>query len=227
MPQVDMPLYQFKKIIKKHIAQYGVPTEVSLQGEGEPTLHKDFFEMAEIVKQLGSVPYTITNGTNLHPESFLPNFEKIGVSIDTLNSKLAEKIGRYNLPRVLSLVEQLRPHMQIIVHTVAIANDLPDVARYCEERGLHHIVQPLQTKPDYSYRYQHMPLKFHRPEPFACRFLHEPLMRYYDINGEEMPCCFIKNSSELPSLQNMKNMENQQQTPKVCRGCQFGVIDYR
>lgn len=224
MPQGDMPFDQFKSILKKHIAQYGVPLEVSLQGEGEPTLHKDFFAMADMVKHEGSEPYTITNGTFKHPENFLTSFRSVGVSIDTLDAGFAREIGRYNLPRVLSFVEDIRTHLQVNIHTVAIAKDLPDIARYCKERGLRHIVQPLQTKQDYSYRYQHIPLKFKRPQPFSCSFLRDPLMRYYDLNGTEMPCCFIKNSAELPGLKEMQAMESRHVTPVVCQGCHFGII---
>lgn len=39
MPQADMTLAGYTSILDGHIARYGVPQVVSLQGEGEPTLH--------------------------------------------------------------------------------------------------------------------------------------------------------------------------------------------
>ena len=95
---------------------------VSLQGEGEPMAHRDFWRMAERVTQLGKVPYTITNGSLMrHPQRLADAFEAIGVSIDTLDAVEAERIGRLRLPRVLKNLERLLAHMsaeRVIVHTV-------------------------------------------------------------------------------------------------------------
>jgi len=90
MPQVDMSFELFEQRLQEHIAKHGVPTEVSLQGEGEPTLHRDFFRMAERVRDIGSVPYTITNGTHKYPERFIGLFPRLGVSVDTMNEEEAE-----------------------------------------------------------------------------------------------------------------------------------------
>jgi wyosine [tRNA(Phe)-imidazoG37] synthetase (radical SAM superfamily) len=49
MRQGDMPYDTFTALIDRHIATYGLPKVVSLQGEGEPTLHHDFLRMAEFV----------------------------------------------------------------------------------------------------------------------------------------------------------------------------------
>src|SRR5581483_11858571 len=85
MRQGDMPFGTFKDLLGCHVARNGVPSRVSLQGEGEPTLHHDFFRMAEYVRALGSTPYTITNGTYKHPERFVGLFPRVGVSVDTLD----------------------------------------------------------------------------------------------------------------------------------------------
>jgi len=223
MTQADMSMEKFKEIITSHVRQYGVPPQISLQGEGEPTLVKDFFNMAAVVKDIGSEPYTITNGTHKHPERFIPLFNRIGVSVDTLDAAFATKIGRHNLPRTLEFIEQLRRHIPITIYTVAVAKDIPNIAQYCRDRGLKHIVQPLQRKPDYSYRYQKLTLEFERPEPFSCSYLRNLQMRYYDYNGKKMPCCFIKNGAQAPAIEEMQAMEQKQEMPEVCRGCHFGV----
>ena len=115
--------------------------------------------------------------------------------------------------------------MQVIVHTVAIADDLADVVEYCQKRGLPHIVQPLQAKPDYRYRYPHFVLPLERTKPFACSYLRQPLKRFYNLDGVEMVCCFIKSSRDLPGLEAMQIMERHQHMPDVCSGCQFGLVD--
>jgi MoaA/NifB/PqqE/SkfB family radical SAM enzyme len=61
MRQGNMPYDTFTALLDQHIATYGVPKVVSLQGEGEPTLDHDFLRMAEFVRDRGATPYTITN----------------------------------------------------------------------------------------------------------------------------------------------------------------------
>ncbi|MHB8815045.1 MAG: radical SAM protein [Steroidobacteraceae bacterium] len=131
MPQGDMPFATFTELLDQHIARHGPPTIVSLQGEGEPSLHHDFFPMAERVRAVGSTPYTITNGTYKHPDRFAGLFPRVGVSIDTLDASVASQIGRYNLPRVLEFVEALVPYAEIVIHSV----DHPPIARCCARRS--------------------------------------------------------------------------------------------
>jgi MoaA/NifB/PqqE/SkfB family radical SAM enzyme len=60
MRQGDMPYDTFTAPLDQHIATYGVSKVVSLQGEGEPTLHHDFLRMAEFVRDRGATPYTVS-----------------------------------------------------------------------------------------------------------------------------------------------------------------------
>lgn len=223
MVQADMPFRLFETILDDHVSQYGVPEEVSLQGEGEPTLHKDFFAMAKRILQIGSKPYTITNGSFSRPESFWGLFSTIGVSLDTLNPETSEKIGRLNLSKTLSFIQEVRKRVHVNVYTVAIAPDVRRISEFCRVHGLKHIVQHLQAKPDYRYRYEDKSTRFSRPEPFSCRFLRDPVMRYYNLDGVVMPCCFIKNTTDLPPLNVMEDMESRRIMPKVCSGCHFGL----
>lgn len=73
-----MPYETFKTLLTRHVDAHGIPDVVSLQGEGDPTLHHDFFKMAEFAKQLGSRRYTITNGTHKHPDRFVDLFPQVG-----------------------------------------------------------------------------------------------------------------------------------------------------
>lgn len=220
MPQRDMSYEVFCRLLDGHVATYGVPPTVSLQGEGEPTVNRDFFRMAAYAKEIGSVPYTITNGTYKEWREFLPLFRAIGVSMDTLDEREAEKIGRFNLPLVQRFIENLAPHLSVIVHTVALTRDnVGAVAQWCRERHLRHVSQPLQSKPDYQYRYPQLVPKLPREKRFSCSYLHNDRMRYYDLNGTEMPCPFIKDTSRYPGLAQMHRMQEEGRRPLCCTGC--------
>lgn len=221
MPQGDMPYETFIHLLNQHVANHGVPATVSLQGEGEPTLHKDFFRMAEHVRTVGSTPYSITNGTCRHPERFIGLFTRLGVSIDSLDGAAAAKIGRHNLPRVLSFVDALAPHLGIVVHSVYHPLHTPRVAGWCKERGFQHIIQPLQRKADYSYRYLPSETAPVAQGRFSCTYLEQARMRYYSLDGREMPCPFIKDTSKFEGMDVILGHQENGTLPKCCTGCRF------
>jgi MoaA/NifB/PqqE/SkfB family radical SAM enzyme len=221
MPQQDMSLAQYLSIIESHVKRYGVPHQISLQGEGEPTINKAFFEMAAHARRIGSEPFTITNGTYKYPEHFAESFTAIGVSIDTIDPKEAERIGRYNLPRVLEFVETAASHMKVTVFTTVTTASVHDVAAWCRQRGLPHIAQPLQTKPDYQYRYPQHVVVHKPPRLYRCAFLDQDAMRYYAVDGTEMPCCFIKDTSRYVPVADLRQRLMMRQVPHSCKGCRY------
>lgn len=221
MRQDDMSVEAFNAILQRHIERHGVPQVVSLQGEGEPTLHKAFFDMAASVRSLGAQPYTITNGSYRHPEHFIGAFSKIGISIDSLDESVAATIGRYNLARVKAFAAELSKHMGIVIHSVAHPNHTPAIAAWCDENGYAHVVQALQTKPDYSRRY---PEALEIPPSngrFSCDYLAQPKMRYYSLDGLEMPCCFIKDANTFDGLPAMLSQQEAGIWPRSCIGCRY------
>lgn len=223
MRQGDMPYEMFTQLLERHICAHGVPDVVSLQGEGEPTLHHDFFRMAEFARSLGARPYTITNGTCKHPERFIGLFPEIGVSVDTLDDSAGNKIGRYNLPRVLAFMEALAPHAKIVVHSVASPEHTPRIAGFCRRKGYQHMVQPLQTKPDYSRRYSTLQSRPAMSEGhFSCSYLSQTRMRYFNLDGVEMPCCFIKDANQYEGMQAMLAHQQAGTWPHPCLGCRHG-----
>ena len=223
MNQGDMPYDDFERILDKHVARYGVPEEVMLQGEGEPTLHKRFFDMAAKVQSIGSIPNTITNGTYKHPKQFFESFRDVGVSLDTLDERTAERIGRSALQRVIRNIEILAESVRVTVYSVAIAKDLHAVRQFCRERGLRHFVQPLQTKPDYARRYPDFPISGgSRRGEFWCGNIAYPLKRYYALDGTELPCCYIKDLSLFNGYEEMAAQAARGVTPDVCTGCLHG-----
>jgi MoaA/NifB/PqqE/SkfB family radical SAM enzyme len=222
MRQGDMPYDTFTALIDQHITTYGVPKVVSLQGEGEPTLHHDFIRMAEFVRDRGATPYTITNGTYKHPERLVGLFPEVGVSIDTLDESAAREIGRYNLPRVLSFVEALASHATIVIHSVVHKEHTPPIAAWCRRYGYRHRVQPLQTKSDYSRRYHSGPLPRAAQTRFSCGYLAHPRMRYYTLDGLELPCCYIKDTSAYEGMAAMIRHQQAGTWCKCCAGCRYG-----
>jgi MoaA/NifB/PqqE/SkfB family radical SAM enzyme len=221
MRQGDMPEEAFNAILQRHIEQYGIPEVVSLQGEGEPTLHKAFFDMAAKVRSLGAQPYTITNGSYRHPEHFIGAFTKLGISVDTLDESVATTIGRYNLARVQAFAAELSQHLRVVIHSVAHPEHTPSVAAWCQENGYAHVVQPLQTKPDYSHRYPQSLAIPPSTGRFSCEYLARPKMRYYNLEGMEMPCCFIKDTDTFDGLSAMLRQQEAGTWPRSCTGCRY------
>jgi MoaA/NifB/PqqE/SkfB family radical SAM enzyme len=224
MRQGDMPFEMFSDLLQRHVSTHGVPRVVSLQGEGEPTLHHDFIRMAELVRSVGARPYTITNGTYKHPERMVGLFPQVGISVDTLDDEAGRKIGRYNLPRVLSFIEGLAPHTTIVIHTVASKEHTPRVAQWCKQKGYVHVVQPLQTKPDYTRRYRPDSQQPSVPQGrFSCGYLASPRMRYFSLDGVEMPCCFIKDTSQYEGMKAMEDHQRLGTWPACCVGCRHAI----
>ena len=135
MPQRHMPWDLFKSIID------GIPPGqhmVSLQGEGEPTTHPKFREMAEAVSARSLIPFTITNGAQIDADWMALTFPRIGVSIDTLDAAEAERIGRHKPDRVLKNLEALDARMgpkRIRIMSVNYGQSLDAVREFARARG--------------------------------------------------------------------------------------------
>lgn len=203
---------------------------VSLQGEGEPTLHPDFLALARQVAEAGKTPYAITNASNIDPVPIAELFPQIGVSLDTVAPDEAQRIGRHDLKRILPNLDRLLEHMapdRIIVHTVNYGQSMEPLRTFLQERGLvRHVIQPLQTKDDYRQRYPGY-LKQSGIEPvyhFRCRYLQQPLMRYFDVTGREMPCRYIKDTSRFVTTEDIRLSHMQRKVPGCCIGCREIVM---
>ena len=225
MAQRHMDMAVFGQILDRLPADGGVT--VSLQGEGEPTLHPQFWDMVEAVRAKGHQTYTITNGTRIDVDQFDAGLSSVGVSIDTVDAQEAERIGRFNLPKVLANFEALFKGMgpeRVTVHTVQYGQPIEPLRAYLQSLGVRrHIVQPLQVKDDYAKRYADQPVLKQLAPPvvthFRCGFLDTPRMRFFDIDGLEMPCCFIKDASVFVSIDDLRQTLAGKQIPPACAGC--------
>lgn len=220
MQQKDMHWDTFVSIVNRYIERYGKPTIVNLQGEGEPTLHPDFFKMAQWIVDQGIEVYSITNGTYRYPEKFIGLFSKLGVSLDTLDEDKARLIGRYKLPKVLDFINEVGKHLKVCIHSIEDGKNTQEISKWCTQHGHIHAVQPLQEKDDYAKNYN---IPRHIPTVgFACGFLSSNRLRYFTVDGIELPCCHIKDISVYPGLDELISVNTGKSWPLCCSGCRYG-----
>ncbi|TAN43381.1 MAG: radical SAM protein [Nitrospirae bacterium] len=200
---------------------------VHLQGEGEPMLYPRLGSAVDEIIAQGCRPFLITNGSCLDIDLVLNKFPELGISLDTLDPELASENGRYDLPRVLSNLEGLLqagyPPSNIVIFTTAFGQPTADLTPYLASRGIHkHVVQPLQQKEDYRYRYPEKAMPPQEQYPvLSCHFISREGRRFYNVDGVEMPCCYIKNAARFVSIDHIKRSFAESIVPESCRGCRY------
>jgi hypothetical protein len=228
MEQQDMNWETFAVIVDGFSQQHRRCT-VSLQGEGEPTLHPLFWRMADYVATSGHTPYSILNGSRIDAARIAATFPQIGISLDTLDTSTAERIGRHSLAKVLRNLEDLTAVMnpgRITIMSVDMGQPLGPLRAWVRQRGFgRHVIQPLARKDDYAKHYgaaihfaPRRPLE-PTPRPSTCRFVQTDLMRFYTWRGKELPCCFIKDTTGIESIAQLKQSLAQGDVPAGCSGC--------
>lgn len=202
--------------------------EVMLQGEGEPSLHPRFWDMADAVRARGPRLMTIINGSRIDADRFAAVFDEVIVSVDTLDARLAADIGRHNLPKVLTNLEALIGAMgpgRVQVFSVDFGQDLAPLRAWLAARGnVRHVTQTVQGKPDYTSRYDAARLsarllsgRYH----YRCPFIETPQMRFYTVDGTMHPCCYIKDRAAFVSVEDIAGTLARHEVPRVCEGCGF------
>jgi MoaA/NifB/PqqE/SkfB family radical SAM enzyme len=223
MEQKDMSWAMIKKAIDDNPPQPG--DFVIIQGEGEPSLHKDLFRAAVYAKEAGyTFVETTTNGSHKHPEKFKV-FDTVRVSVDSMNLDDVAEVGRYNLPATLKFILELKKHkINVIVISVNMPGKeegLQKVKVWCRENNLSQIVQSLAVKPDYAIVYPHINVAklIHSPsKKYKCFY---PKGKFININGVVQPCCRIKNLSQYESLEIHNNTFKTGTAPVYCLGCEM------
>lgn len=222
MPQQDMEWSTFTEIINT------VPRgkTVSLQGEGEPTLWQYWAKGIQYVAERDLIPYSIINGSIVDVELLSKYFPHIGISLDTLDSAEADKIGRFNINKVLNNIELLAAAMpnRVNIHVTKIDTDTSAVVNWAKERRLQCIVQPLQTKQDYQVIY---PSNFKTPikeilvsdEMLMCNYLSGNKYHYYTVSGKKLPCCYIKENVLAFDVITAAAQMKAGVVPEHCNGC--------
>ncbi|HEU4653042.1 MAG TPA: radical SAM protein [Steroidobacteraceae bacterium] len=223
MPQRHMDRALFDAILNRLPKQR---LRVSLQGEGEPFMHPQIWEFIEAVMARGHEPYTITNGTIVrYPERVASSFPQIGISIDTLDEEVARKVGRGEVKLALRGLDRLLKHMRprrIIVHTVNFGQPMHELRDYVRALGCQHQIQPLQQKEDYSRVYPDRASKISN-NGTHCHLVATRRMRYFNIEGIEMPCAFIKDAGQYRGIEWIRECFRADQVPNCCTGCRMLV----
>lgn len=220
MPQQDMPWERFQAIVDSITLPR---VTISLQGEGEPSLHPQFWEMVDYVKSCDQVPYSIFNGSRVDVQRVADNFPSIAVSVDTLDAEMAERIGRHNLAKVLQNINDMIQAMgahRIVIMTVNMGQPLDALRVWVRDTGFQrHVIQPLQPKADYGKRYL---VKLPKPvarQAMSCQFVERDLMRFYTLDGLALPCAFIKDTTGIGSIGGLRQLHAAGVTPPGCLGC--------
>lgn len=218
MPQKHMPFDTFTKAFDALPASI---TQISLQGEGEPTLHPDFERMTKYVIAQGKTPYTITNfhSHSVIERSGILDYPVFGISLDSLDDAILQKIGRS--VNTLTNIEKYITNQTIEIYTVSFGQDIKPVNDWCKSKGYTHLIQPLQAKPDYvqTYQIKGFAEKHYNNVPFqlTCKHIHT-YSPYFTVDGEERPCCYIKSKS-CPDRSEFKAKMQQGTIPDQCQGC--------
>ena len=220
MLQKDMSWDTFKNIVS---SIPGKGYSVWLQGEGEPSLHPQFEDLARYIRQQGHHPYTILNGSRVNTQKLPVLFPSIGFSVDTLDEAYAHQIGRYNLPKVLKNIDLLSEVMlpkRINIMTVDMGQPLYALREWVAQRGFgRHVIQALSPKNDYARRYTVNSQVIMPSRPSTCAFLERNLMRFFTWAGKELPCCFMKDVVEYTTSTKLQSQLAYGEAPTCCAGC--------
>lgn len=223
MPQKDMLWETFESIVDA-IPEKAVT--VSLQGEGEPSLHPRFFDMARYVREKKHSPYTIINGSRIDTSLMNELFPRFGVSVDSLDVAYSNEIGRHNLEKVMMHIQELVQVIdpgRITIMTTDMGQPLHELRAWVlRMRFGQHIVQKLSTKDDYARRYT-IPITSLTPKvskiALSCRFLEQRIARFYTWQGRELPCVFIKSQHEYVNVVSLRQSLGQGHISSCCSGC--------
>jgi hypothetical protein len=108
---------------------------------------------------------------------------------------------------------------RVVVHTVDFGQPLHSLRAFVSGRGLRHVIQPLQRKEDYRQSYAHVVPSAEHGRTGACEYIRRPHMRYFNIEGVEMPCPFIKDVGEFRGTAWLRGTFAAREMPGCCRGC--------
>jgi hypothetical protein len=224
MPQKHMKPDVFEKILRAIPAG----SVINLQGEGESVLHPQFWDFVDRVRQHDCHPFTITNGTLIRNTTLRPlltNFPHIGVSLDSLDD--VDDTGRYHQKSLVTKIETLvriAGNGYVVVHITDYGQDIKLLTRYLKKKQIRYIVQKIQTKPDYINSVHYMDriraiIPDVKKRGVVCGYVLKNKMRYYNVDGMELPCCFIKDTSKYLSLKNLTDTYGRGLVPECCFGC--------
>jgi hypothetical protein len=108
---------------------------------------------------------------------------------------------------------------KIMIRTVDFGQSLSDLKKFTEDKKLMWSVQQLITKADYASAFTGVfekSIQVVKRRTNLCVFLRNDAERFYNVDGFELPCCMIKDTSSIVSIEQMKK-----EMPIVCSGCKI------
>ena len=166
MDQSDLPLERFQQFLD----QFPGINYMELQGEGEPLLHPQLFEMVDLASQRGIRISLISNGSLFTTQNIRrileSNIDSIRISMETSNPARFKQIRGGSFNKVQRGVEELlversrsgsaRPSVGIALTVLASTlKDLPDIFQLYTSLGMDGgiAIQSLNRMPQYARHY--------------------------------------------------------------------------
>jgi MoaA/NifB/PqqE/SkfB family radical SAM enzyme len=222
MEQKDMSWDTFTTIIDK-LKDTSV---IKLQGEGEPTLWKYWWEGVDYVYSRGHIPYSIINGSVVDIEKIIKYFKRISISLDSIDEETCKSIGRHNVKKVMQNILLLKSHKQTVVDVqiTNVGQDLKSTLLWLKENNIFYNINQLSVKSDYVSVYpENKKIIFKVPDDKAkaitCDFLNGNKNNpFYTIDGVELPCCYIKEPQGFSREAALLSFKDKI-VPNHCLGC--------
>lgn len=212
MPQRDMTIEMLSGILDT----LDRPRSIQLQGEGEPLLHPQFWSMVALVKARGHKVGTLTNGT---VPIDIQKLDWLSVSVDTLDVEQNKQAGRTHFDKTLANLGGwvVADRTKLRIQAVGYGQDLSSIREYCILNKIEFGVQSLSPKREYATLYPVKP----KPNPtngVRCSMVSSDFI-FYNVNGERLPCCFMKFPKH--TYQEIVDMFARNQAPEDCFGCRM------
>lgn len=230
MMSVDL----FKSIVDEWKSS-STPLTFVLAGEGEAMLHPSFWDMVEYAHHPRHYLTMITNGSALNQQNvsrMKKLFDKVAVSLDTMDASLADRVGRHHHDKVIAGIRLLaHSKIPVMVMTTDFGQDIEPVRQFIKTlppRLVEHRVQPLYTKQDYATSYTMfapiIPVIPKSPTRVRCDIASNGAFIAYDVNGIKTPCCHIKDKTSYigyDALVEMFSRPDNKEIPTTCIGCRM------
>lgn len=223
MEQSDLEWDTFVGIV----AKLPKNSAIHLQGEGEPTLWEHWWEGLAYLKDMGHHVSTIINGSIVDSERLVKYVDTLGVSLDTIYPMQAEKIGRFNVSKVMDNLLSLQATFKdkLTVFITDSGQDLYATVKWLNSNNIRYARQPLQVKTDYVKIYPKSIRISNRPQSkevkLQCTYLSEKSKtKYFTVKGQELPCCYIKKPEGF-DIHVARNEMKSGIVPLHCEGCRF------
>lgn len=224
MEQEDMSWDMFTSIVD-NLPKYST---VKLQGEGEPTLWKYWWEGVAYIVKKGHRINTILNGSVIDIDKVVLYFKNIGVSLDTINIDEANTIGRFNVEKVKRNLLLLKEYLGngLLVYITDSGQDLKETYDWLSSNRITYVKRTLLTNVDYVTIYPKdkevkQISKLGNDKPKTCDYISgRNNFSYYTVKGQKLPCCFIKNPKDF-SVDTAVKQFKAGIIPKHCTGCSY------